>query len=118
MGVVRISAVAAALAIGLGGAAAMAQQQQQQGGDKAKTLMEERQGAIGTGDQPPKPAEQNSGMSGATSGGSNPGNSASGGSLQFGSQDKGQENSLPAQRQGTIGTQEKPPEPTTQGGSK
>jgi len=118
MGVVRISAMAAALAIGLGGAAAMAQQQQQQGGDKPKTLMEERQGAIGTQDQPPKPAEQNSNLSGSTSGGASSGDTTTGGSLQFGAQDKGQGNSLPAQRQGTIGTQEKPPEPTTQGGSK
>jgi hypothetical protein len=116
--------VAVAAALTLGAASIASAQQSNPGG----TLMQERQGAMGTEKGAEKPATQSGNLSGkgATSAEDEAkaatGGTTTGGSLQFGP--KGQEgqagqdgNSLPAQRQGVIGTQERPPEPVTQGGA-
>ena len=112
--------MATAAAVAFGAASLASAQQSNQG----KTLMEERQGAIGTDKGSEKPAAQSGNLSGngapsaedeakAATGGT----TTEGGSLQFGPKGKDGD-SLPSQRQGAIGTQERPPEPTTQGGAK
>jgi hypothetical protein len=110
-------AVAAALTLG---AASIASAQQSNPGG---TLMQERQGAMGTDKGEEKPAAQSGDLSGKDAPSAEDearaatGQGATQGGLNFGSQGNGGDaNSLPAQRQGTIGTQERPPEPTTQGG--
>jgi len=99
---------------------ASAQQSNQPG-----TLMQERQGAIGTDKDTKKPAEQSGKLSGSGAPSAEEeakaatGAGAQSGGLKFGAegQAEGQkDNSLPAQRQGTIGTPERPPEPVPQGG--
>ena len=109
-------AIAAALTLG---AASLASAQQS---NPSGTLMEERQGAVGAvqgrreagpiraASFPAADAPSADDEAKATTG-----QTSQGGPLDFGS--KGNDaNSLPAQRQGTIGTGERPPEPTTQGG--
>lgn len=107
-------AIAAALTFG---AASLASAQQS---NPSGTLMQERQGAIGANKGAEKPAKQGDlAGTGAPSADDEAkaatGQATQGGSLNFGAKE-GDANSLPAQRQGTIGTGERPPEPTTQGG--
>ena len=111
-------AVAAALTFG---AASIASAQQN---NPSGTLMQERQGAIGVEKGAEKPANQSGNLSGKDAPSADDeakaatGQSATQGGLNFGTQGNGDDDkSLPAQRQGTIGTQERPPEPTTQGGA-
>jgi hypothetical protein len=110
-------AVAAALTLG---AASIASAQQSNPGG---TLMQERQGAMGTDKGEEKPAAQSGNLSGKGASSAEEeakaatGQGTQGGGLSFGSKENNG-NSLPAQRQGTIGTGERPPEPTTQGGAK
>ncbi len=110
-------AVAAALTLG---AASIASAQQS---NPSGTLMQERQGAMGTEKGAEKPAAQSGNLSGKDAPSAEDeakaatGQATQGGSLNFGAKGNGDDDkSLPAQRQGTIGTQERPPEPTTQGG--
>lgn len=120
MKVAKLGLTMATVAAVAFGAASLASAQQSNSGG---TLMQERQGAIGTEKGAEKPATQSGDLSGkgapsaedeakAATGGT-----TEGGSLQFGTKEK-DGNSLPAQRQGVIGTPERPPEPTTQGGAK
>ena len=111
-------AVAAALTLGAASSAS-AQQSNPSG-----TLMQERQGAIGTEKGAEKPATQSGNLSGKDASSADEeakaatGQAAQKGGLDFGPKgNEGDANSLPAQRQGTIGTKEIPPEPTVQGGS-
>jgi len=110
-------AVAAALTLG---AASIASAQQS---NPSGTLMQERQGAIGAEKGAEKPAAQGN-LSGKDAPSADAeakaatGQGTQDGSLNFGAKGNGDDDkSLPAQRQGTIGTQERPPEPTTQGGA-
>jgi hypothetical protein len=122
MKIAKLGVTVATVAAVAFGAASLASAQESK---PSGTLMQERQGAMGTEKGSQKPAEQSGDLSGkgaptaedeakAATGGA-----TTGGSLQFGP--KGQEgqdgNSLPAMRQGTIGTQERPPEPVPQGGA-
>jgi hypothetical protein len=100
------------------GAASLASAQQS---NPTGTLMQERQGAMGADKGTEKPANQSDKLSGTGAPSADDeakaatGQTSQGGGLDFGP--KGNDaNSLPAQRQGTIGTGERPPEPTTQGG--
>jgi hypothetical protein len=109
--------MAAVAALTLGSASIGSAQQTQPG----SSLMQERQGAIGADKGAEKPATQNGNLSGKGASSADADAKAATGqatqddSLSFGA--KGNDaNSLPAQRQGTIGTQERPPEPTIQGG--
>ncbi|UEM02279.1 hypothetical protein JL101_020065 [Skermanella rosea] len=115
MEVTKVSTVAAVLALALGSASVAVAQQTNPNG----TLMQERQGAMGNQQQPAKPADQSGNLSG--SGAESEAKAATGGgtegSLQFGPKDA-DSNSLAAQRQGAIGSQERPPEATPQGGAK
>ncbi|WP_157619061.1 hypothetical protein [Skermanella stibiiresistens] len=114
----RISGIALGLALTLGGASIAAAQQTN---SQQPSLMQERQGTVGTDQQAPKPAEQSGKLSGANKNAEDEAKAATGGGTEGGMQfgPKGDAaNSLPVQRQGTIGTQERPPEPTTQGGAK
>jgi hypothetical protein len=124
MGVFRNCMLVPALLAGM--AAAGPVLAQSSGQSPNQTLMQERQGAIGTPGQPdggdaPKQAVQGSGNAGAGAGSAEDearaaiGVAPPSGSLQFG--ETGSNPSLPANRQGTIGTGEKPPEPTVQGGA-
>lgn len=110
-------AVAAVLTLG---AASLASAQQS---NPTGTLMQERQGAVGADKGAEKPADQSGKLSGTGAPSADEeakaatGQATQGGGLEFGPKG-GDANSLPAQRQGTIGTGERPPEPTTQGGAK
>ena len=113
-----ISMVAAA-ALTLGAASIASAQQSNPGG----TLMQERQGAMGTEKGTEKPAAQSGDLSGKGASSAEDeakaatGQAPQGGGLDFGAKGNGDaDKSLPAQRQGTIGTPERPPEPTVQGG--
>jgi hypothetical protein len=110
-------AVAAALTLG---AASIASAQQSNPGG---TLMQERQGAMGTEKGAEKPAAQGGNLSGKDAPSAEDeakaatGQAATQGGLNFGSKENGGDaNSLPIQRQGTIGTDARPPEPAVQGG--
>jgi hypothetical protein len=110
-------AVVAALTLG---AASIASAQQS---NPSGTLMQERQGAIGTEKGAEKPAAQGN-LSGKDAPSADAeakaatGQATQDGSLSFGAKGNGNDDkSLPAQRQGTIGTPDRPPEPTTQGGA-
>jgi hypothetical protein len=110
-------AVAAALTLG---AASIASAQQINPGG---TLMQERQGAMGTDKGEEKPAAQSGNLSGKGAPSAEDeakaatGQAPQGSGLDFGAKGSGDaDKSLPAQRQGTIGTKEIPPEPTVQGG--
>jgi len=118
MEVTKVYTVAAVLALTLGSASVAVAQQTNPDG----TLMQERQGAMGNQQQPPKPADQSGNLSGSGTGSAeSEAKAATGGgsegSLQFGPKDA-DSNSLAAQRQGAIGSQERPPEATPQGGAK
>ncbi|WP_158046687.1 hypothetical protein [Skermanella pratensis] len=118
MKVTKVSMAAAVLAMTLGSASIAVAQQT----NPNETLMQERQGAMGDQQQPAKPADQSGNLSGSDAGSAeSEAKAATGGgtegSLQFGPKDD-DSNSLAAQRQGAIGTQERPPEPTPQGGAK
>jgi hypothetical protein len=109
----------AAAALTLGAASIASAQQSNPSG----TLMQERQGAIGPDKGAEKPAAQGGNVTGKGAPSAEEeakaatGKGATQGGLNFGSQGNGDgSNSLPAERQGTIGTPERPPEPTTQGG--
>ncbi|UEM19620.1 hypothetical protein JL100_021370 [Skermanella mucosa] len=116
MNVTKVSMIAAVLATTLGSASIAVAQQS----NSNETLMQERQGAMGNQQQPPKPADQSGNLSGAGSAESEAEaatGGGTGGGLQFGPKDA-DSGSLAAQRQGAIGTQQRPPEPTPQGGAK
>jgi hypothetical protein len=108
-------AVAAALTLG---AASIASAQQS---NPSGTLMQERQGAMGTDKGEEKPAAQSGDLSGKGAPSADEeakaatGQAAPSGGLDFGPKGENAD-SLPAKRQGTIGTEERPPEPVTQGG--
>jgi hypothetical protein len=112
-----ISMVAAA-ALTLGAASIASAQQSNPSG----TLMQERQGAMGVEKGAQKPATQGN-LTGKDAPSADDeakaatGQGTQGGGLDFGAKGSANEDkSLPAQRQGTIGNPERPPEPTTQGG--
>jgi hypothetical protein len=108
-------AFAAALTLG---AASLASAQQS---NPTGTLMQERQGAIGADKGAEKPAAQSGKLSGTGAPSADDeakaatGQASQSGGLDFGPK-AGEANSLPAERQGTIGTEQRPAEPTTQGG--
>jgi hypothetical protein len=120
MKVAKLGLTMATVAAVAFGAASLASAQQNNSGG---TLMQERQGAMGTEKGAGKPAAQGGNLSGSGAPSAEDeakaatGSTTEGGSLKFGAKGK-DGNSLPAERQGTIGTPERPPEPTTQGGAK